>query len=67
MLAHAESEATALGRDQPGLKALWVNCVSADYLLTRGHEMDSSKAMLMADEAFGTHKDYVLTGTPFYE
>ena len=67
MLAHAESDVEALGRDQSGLKVPLVNRVAVDYLLTRGNEMDSSMAMLMADEAFGTYEEHVLTRTPFFE
>lgn len=65
VLAHAESEAAANGRDF-GVEVPMVNRTAVDYLLGRGFRMDSFMAILMSDTPFGRFENYIATSPPFF-
>ena len=56
-----------LGLDEFSAGCAMVNRVTVDYLQMRGNEMDSSMAILMADEAFGTYENHMPTSPSFFE
>ncbi len=66
VLAHAESEAAAQGRDEFGLKVPMVNRTTVDYLLARGYCLDSFIAILMSDAPWGKFENYIVTSPPFF-
>jgi hypothetical protein len=66
VLAHAESEAAASGRDHFGLETPTINRAAVDYLLGRGYQMDSFMAVFMSNEPFGQFEHYIVTSPPFF-
>jgi hypothetical protein len=66
VLAHAESQAAAHGRDHFGLEVPMVNKVAVDYLLGRGYRLDSFFAQFMSDAPFGQLENYIVTSPPFF-
>lgn len=65
VLAHAENEAAAQGRDEFGLEVPMINRNVVDYLLARGFRMDSFVALFMCDAPFGKFENYIVTSPPF--
>jgi GNAT superfamily N-acetyltransferase len=66
VLAHAETEAAACGRDHFGLEVPMINRAAVDYLLARGYQMDSFIALFMSDAPFGKFENYIVTSPPFF-
>jgi ribosomal protein S18 acetylase RimI-like enzyme len=66
VLAHAESQAAAAGRDHFGLEVPMVNRAAVDYLLARNFRLDSFIAILMSNKPFGKFENYIVTSPPFF-
>jgi GNAT superfamily N-acetyltransferase len=66
VLAHAESEAAAMGLEEFGVEVPMVNRTAVDYLLGRGFRFDSFLAFMMTDEPFGRFENYLYTSVPFF-
>jgi hypothetical protein len=66
VLAHAESQAAAKGRDEFGVEVPMVNQAAVDHLLARGFRIDSFMALLMNDAPFGKFENYIFTSPPFF-
>ena len=65
ILAHAESEAAAAGRNF-GVEIPLINRTAVDYLLGRGYQMDSFIALFLSDEPFGRFDHYIFPSPPFF-
>lgn len=65
VLAHAESEAAAAGRNF-GVELPLINETAVDYLLGRGYQMDSFIALFLSDEPFGRFENYIFPSPPFF-
>lgn len=65
ILAHAESEAAAAGRNF-GVEMPLINGTAVDYLLARGFQMDSFIALFLSDEPFGQFDRYIFPSPPFF-
>jgi GNAT superfamily N-acetyltransferase len=66
VLAHAESEAAAAGREHIGMEVPMVNETAVTYLLQRGFQMDSFVAYWMCNRPFGKLEKYIITAPPFF-
>lgn len=66
VLAHAENDAAANGRDHFGLEVPMVNRAAVDYLLARNFRLDSFIAIFMSDLPFGRFENYITTSPPFF-
>jgi GNAT superfamily N-acetyltransferase len=66
VLAHAENDAVANGRQHFGLEVPMVNRAAVDYLLAHNFRMDSFIAIFMSDLPFGRFEHYIVTSPPFF-
>jgi GNAT superfamily N-acetyltransferase len=66
VLAHAETQAHALGAKSVGFEVPLINRVVVDYLLERGYQLDGFLGSIMSDEPFGKFENYLLTSPPFF-
>lgn len=66
VLAHAESQAHALGAESVGFEVPLINKVVVDYLLGRGYKLDGFLGTILSDEPFGKFENYLLTSPPFF-
>ncbi len=66
VLAHAENDSAAKGREHFGLEVPMVNRAAVDYLLARNFRMDSFIAIFMNDRPFGRFENYIITCPPFF-
>jgi hypothetical protein len=66
VLAHAEGQSAAQGREEFGLEIPLVNQVAVNYLLGRNFRIDTFLAVLMVDEPFARFENYILTSPPFF-
>ena len=66
VLAHAESQAAASGREHFGLEIPVVNQVVVDYLLARDFQLDTFMAVMMTNKPFGKFENYILTSPSFF-
>lgn len=66
VLAHAETQAHALGAESVGFEVPLINKVVVDYLLGRGYKLDGFLGTILSDEPFGKFENYLLTSPPFF-
>jgi hypothetical protein len=66
VLALAESEAAAAGRDHFGVEVPMVNQTVVDYLLGRSFRLDSFMAFYMSSQPSGKFENYLVTSPPFF-
>ena len=67
ILAHAEHQTFAEGREKIGMEVPLHNRHAVDYLLSRGYKIpDGFFAFFMSDEPFGKFEQYIVTSPPFF-
>jgi ribosomal protein S18 acetylase RimI-like enzyme len=66
LLAHAESEAHAAGRDTIDFEVPLLNTSAVGWLLRRGYRMDPFLAFFMSDADVGRFDRYLLTSPPLF-
>jgi GNAT superfamily N-acetyltransferase len=65
VLAHAESQASALGGEFY-VEVPLANRAAVQYLLQRSYKISEFTAYLMCDEPFGRFENYLVTSPPFF-
>lgn len=66
VLAHAENQAAAAGRNHIGFEVPTINYTAVEYLLGRGFWLDSLVTVMMTDRPFGKFEHYICTSPPFF-
>lgn len=66
VLAHAESQAHALGVKTVGFETPAVNTTAIDYLLNRGYRLEGFLGTIMSDKPFGRFENYLLMSPPYF-
>lgn len=66
VLAHAENQAAAAGRNHFGLEVPMINVTAIRHLLDRSFRMESFLALAMSDAPFGRFEHYLVTTPPFF-
>lgn len=66
VLAHAENQAAAAGRNHIGFEVPTINYSAVEYLLGRGFWLDSLVTVMMTDRPFGKFENYICTSPPFF-
>jgi GNAT superfamily N-acetyltransferase len=66
VLAHAETQAHALGAENVGFEIPSINTTAIDYLMKRGYRLEGFMACIMSDKPFGKLENYALTSPPWF-
>jgi GNAT superfamily N-acetyltransferase len=66
VLAHAESQAHALGAGSVGFEVPTINTVAADYLISRGYRLEGFLGSIMSNMPFGKFENYLLFSPPYF-
>ncbi len=66
VLAHAESQAHAMGAGSVGFETPATNTAAVSYLLKRGYRMEGFIGSIMSNIPFGKLENYILSSPPLF-